>query len=313
MVVNSASMAARMAGWKAPIANFFQKTWLFRKALEVVAGVDSRRTPPAYARRPLRKWFARRPCPNGQNRKKVVLFDDTYMNYHETSVGVSAVELLESCGYEVILAEAGCCQRPRISHGFLREAKEKGAQTLRNLDTYIQQGLDVVVCEPSCCSALTDDLPDLIDDEPLGQRIKEHVMMIDEFIAREIQERRLNCSFVSPMKEILIHGHCHQKSLYGTTAMKRVLNTVPGISVQEIDSGCCGMAGSFGYEKEHYELSMQIGEDRLFPAIRNREPGSAVVACGFSCRHQIADGTGVKAVHWVQTLRGQIPTNNATT
>jgi len=186
----------------------------------------------------------------------------------------------------------------------LRDARIEGEKTLRNLDRHIAQGLKVVVCEPACCSALTDDLPDLIDDEQLGQRIRENVMMIDQFLAREIRQGNLNCDFRSPFGKILIHGHCHQKSLYGTTAMKELLDRVPGISVSEIDSGCCGMAGSFGHEKEHYELSMQIGQDRLFPAVRDRQSGTAVVACGFSCRHQLADGTDVKAVHWVETIRG---------
>ena len=304
LIANSPSMAKLMAGAFAPVVNFFQGTWLFRKGLEAIAGFDSRRTPPAYASEPFPKWFAKR-SPNGNRTKKVVLFDDTYMNYHQTNVGISAVELLESCGYEVILANAGCCQRPKISHGFLREAKAEGEKTLRNLDKYIQQGLKIAVCEPGCCSALKDDLPDLIDDEKLGQRIKQNVMMIDEFLADEIKQGRLNCEFSSPFSKIIIHGHCHQKSLFSTTAMKQILGCVAGISVKELDSGCCGMAGSFGYEKEHYDLSQQIGEQRLFPAIRNREAGAAVVACGFSCRHQIADGTGVKPLHWVETVRGK--------
>ncbi|MHC4396509.1 MAG: FAD-binding and (Fe-S)-binding domain-containing protein [Planctomycetota bacterium] len=304
IIANTTSMARLIAGPMAPVFNFFQKTRLFRKALEIVAGFDSRRKPPEYARVPLVKWFKNRAKPNGQRNKKVVLFDDTFMKYHQSEVGISAVELLESCGYEVLPANAGCCQRPKISHGFLRKAKVAGEKTLRNLDEYIRQGLKIVVCEPGCCSALTDDLPDLIDDEQLGQRIKENVMMIDEFLAGEIERGNLDCKFTSQFSKILIHGHCHQKSLYGTTSMKNLLDKVPGISVSEIDSGCCGMAGSFGYEKEHYDLSMQIGEERLLPAVRSREEGTAVIACGFSCRHQIADGTGVKALHWVQTIRG---------
>jgi FAD/FMN-containing dehydrogenase/Fe-S oxidoreductase len=304
IVAGSTTMARMMAGRKAPIVNFVQETWLFRKILELITGFDSRRKPPGYATVPFPKWFAARGRPNEQSGDKVVLFDDTYMNYHQTNIGISAVELLESCGYEVILARAGCCQRPRISHGFLRDAKAKGAQTLRNLDAYIQKGLKVVVCEPGCCSALTDDLPDLIDDEQLGARIKENVMMIDEFLAREVEQGNLTCEFTSPYEDILIHGHCHQKSLFGTGAMIQLLERVPGILVSEVDSGCCGMAGSFGYEKEHYELSTQISEDRLLPAVRDAGEGTAIVACGFSCRHQIADGAGVKALHWVETIRG---------
>ena len=305
IIANSAQMSRMVAGWKAPIMNWLQKTWLFRKVFEIVVGFDSRRVAPAYARVPLGKWLARRGKSNGKAGKKIVLFDDTYMTYHQTEVGISAVELLESCGYEVILAKAGCCQRPRISHGFLRKAKAKGEKTLRNLDEYIQQGLKIVVCEPGCCSALVDDLPDLIDDEQLGKRIKENVMMIDQFLLQEIASENLKCDFTSPFGSVLVHGHCHQKSLFGTTAMKDLLERVPGMSVEEIDSGCCGMAGSFGYEKEHYDMSMQIGSDKLFPAIAKREDGTAVVACGFSCRHQIADGAGVKAMHWVETIRGR--------
>ncbi|MGB2822268.1 MAG: FAD-linked oxidase C-terminal domain-containing protein, partial [Phycisphaerae bacterium] len=304
-VSGSTGMARFVAGWKAPVVNWVQGTLAFRKVLQWLAGFDSRRPLPTYARTPLGKWFARRRSGNGTGGRKVVLFDDTYMNYHQTSVGISAVELLESCGYEVVLARAGCCQRPRISHGFLRKARREGEKTLRNLDAFIRQGLQVVVCEPGCASALTDDLPDLIDDEALGRRIKDNVMMIDEFLAREVRDGRLDCEFTSPFTKVLIHGHCHQKSLFGTAAMKELLGRAGGVSVGEVDSGCCGMAGSFGYEKEHYDMSLAIGEERLFPAIRQRDEGTAVVACGFSCRHQIADGTGVKALHWVETIRGR--------
>jgi FAD/FMN-containing dehydrogenase/Fe-S oxidoreductase len=305
-VARSTIMASRMAGWKAPFVNMVQRSLLFRKILEWFVRVDSRRILPLYARHPFKNWFTENHKTNGQFSKKVVLFDDTYMNFHQPDVGISAVELLESCGYEVILANAGCCQRPRISHGFLRKARTDGEKTLRNLQKYIEKGHKIVVCEPGCASALTDDLPDLIDDEELGQSIKENVMMIDVFLATEIADGNCTCDFTSTFKNVLIHGHCHQKSLYGTDAMKDLLTHIPGLSVEIIDSGCCGMAGSFGYEKEHYDMSIRIGNDRLFPAIRNRKNGTAVVACGFSCRHQIADGTGVKAMHFVETLRGKV-------
>ena len=304
MVAKTADMAVMATGWKSPIINGLQCLWLFRKTLELVVGFDKRRTPPAFARQTFGDWFTGRGTRNGNGGRKVVLFDDTYIKFYEPNIGMSAVELLESCGYEVIVAAAGCCQRPKISNGFLRDAKVAGEATLRKLDKWIRQGLDVVVCEPSCCSALTDDLPDLIDDEALGERIQKHVMMIDVFLAREIESGALDCSFTSPFKKLTIHGHCHQKALFGTTAMQDVLGKAPGVTVDEVDAGCCGMAGAFGYEKEHYDLSMQIGEDRLFPAMRKVEGDTGVVACGFSCRHQIADGTGVKAMHWVETLRG---------
>jgi Fe-S oxidoreductase len=197
LAANPARLAAAVAGWKAPAVNWLQGTFLFRKGLELLAGFDCRRQLLAYARLPFHQWFAARPQTERRFNGRVVLFDDTYMRYYETNVGISAVALLEACGYEVLLANAGCCQRPRISHGFLREARRDGEETLRRLDRHIQQGLQVVVCEPSCCSALTDDLPDLIEDEELGGRIKKNVMPIDEFLAREIESGKLDVTVLS--------------------------------------------------------------------------------------------------------------------
>ncbi len=303
-ISRSTALAKRLAGWKAPLVNGIQKTMPFRLTMQWIAGIDRRRILPSYARKTFHNWFDNRTQTDGEFTRTVVLFDDTYMNYHETGVGISAVELLESCGYRVILAKAGCCQRPSISHGFLKKAKKEGEKTLRNLKRYIDEGLQVVVCEPGCASALTDDLPDLVEDEELAGMIRENVTMIDVFLEQEIKCGNLSPEFTSPFSKLLIHGHCHQKSLYGTTAMERVLSHVPGLEVRVIDSGCCGMAGSFGYEKEHYDLSMKVGEDRLFPAIREMDDETTLVACGFSCRHQIRDATGVQPKHWVETLRG---------
>lgn len=300
----SPAMAKLFSGWMAPLVNSVQKTMLFRKILEGLVGIDSRRVLPMYAKKRFHNWFENHIPANGHSTNRIVLFDDTYMNYHETGVGISAVELLESCGYEVILAKAGCCQRPSISHGFLKKAKAEGENTLKNLKKYIDEGLKIVVCEPGCASALTDDLPDLVDDDELGKSIKENVMMIDVFLDNEIKAGNIKNNFISDYKKLIVHGHCHQKSLYGTTAMERVLKGIPGLEVEVLDSGCCGMAGSFGYEKEHYDMSMKVGEDRLFPAIRAKNDTEGLVACGFSCRHQISDGTKVKAKHWVEVLRG---------
>ena len=175
---------------------------------------------------------------------------------------------------------------------------------MKNLKKYIDEGLQVVVCEPGCASALTDDLPDLVEDVELGNAIRENVMMIDVFLEKEVRSGNLDTEFRSSFNKLMIHGHCHQESLYGTTAMENILKQISGLEVEVLDSGCCGMAGSFGYEKEHYELSMKVGEDRLFPAIRSKEEDTGMVACGFSCRHQILDATGVKAKHWVEVLRG---------
>jgi len=262
------------------------------------AGIEKDRILPAYATQPFYKWFAKHYHPKQGVAKKVVLFADTYLNFHEPNIGIAATELLQSLGYEVILANVGCCQRPKISHGFLRDAKREGTKTVQKLDKYLQEGLTVVVCEPSCASALTDDLPDLIDDDGLAKRLKAQVKMIDVFILEEIEQGNIKKELQAKAKNIFVHGHCHQKAIYGTKAMKNLLSNN---KVSEIPSGCCGMAGSFGYEKEHYELSKKIGAEILFPFINdNMKDGDALVACGFSCRHQIEHFTGKKAVHWVE-------------
>ena len=301
MIKNSSKAAAQLSGKMAGMINAIQQTALFRHMLEKTAGFDARRTLPSYAREPFHQWYAKNHQPPSDNAEKIVLFADTYLNYHEPHIGRAAYELLSACGNEVLLAYVGCCQRPKISHGFLREAKQEGTATVQKLDHYLQKGLTVVVCEPSCASALTDDLPDLIEDAALAQRLEKQVMMIDKFLEKALQEGQIPSTISSKVQDILIHGHCHQKALYGTAGMKSML-TKAGAKVQEIDSGCCGMAGSFGYEKEHYALSQKIGESILFPAVNASGPDTTIVACGFSCRHQIEHFTGKKAKHWVEVF-----------
>jgi FAD/FMN-containing dehydrogenase/Fe-S oxidoreductase len=302
-LIRDSSMAARrISGWKAGIVNRMQKTSIFRSILEKTTGFDKRRTLPDFANEPFYKWFEKNPQKPIEGSKKIVLFADTYLNYHEPHIGISALELLNSCGYEVILANVGCCQRPKISHGFLREAKKEGLKTIEGLKPYLDQGLKVVVCEPSCASALNDDLPDLISNQEIADQLKNGIMMIDIFLADEYENGRLNVDFELSSKQIAIHGHCHQKALYGTNSMKLLLANSKN-KVSEIPSGCCGMAGSFGYEKEHYNLSKKIGEEILFPAINKLNPDQELVACGFSCRHQIEHFTEAKPKHFVEIIK----------
>ena len=302
LIRDSAKAAATMSGWKAGIVNKIQKSRLFRSVLERTARFDKRRILPDFANEPFYKWFAKNAHKTNKGAKKVVLFADTYLNYHEPHIGISALQLLNSCGYEVILANIGCCQRPKISHGFLRDAKRDGARTIAGLKKYLDNGLKVVVCEPSCASALNDDLPDLIADQEMADQLKNGVMMIDVFLADEFENGRLNVYFEPVSNTVAIHGHCHQKALYGTNSMKSLLKDT-GSEVTEIPSGCCGMAGSFGYEKEHYGLSEKIGREILFPAVEKLKKNHEIVACGFSCRHQIQHFTKAKPKHFVEVIR----------
>ncbi|MDP6490521.1 MAG: FAD-binding and (Fe-S)-binding domain-containing protein [Kiritimatiellia bacterium] len=239
--------------------------------------------------------------PSRTHSTRVVLFDDTYANYLEPRVGLSAVELLEGCGYEVILARAGCCQRPRLSKGLVRTAKKHGTKTMEKLDVFAREGLPIICLEPSCASALKDDLPDLIDDVELGARVAGRIVMIDAFLEAEVLAGNIPPLAFEP-GDYALHGHCHQKSVFGTAAIHSHFGRTDDATCEEVDSGCCGMAGSFGYE--HYDLSVQVGEERLFPAVRKAvAEGKTILACGISCRHQLHDALGVGARHWVEVVR----------
>jgi FAD/FMN-containing dehydrogenase/Fe-S oxidoreductase len=294
------NIVPKITGWKAPFVNFVQGTSIFKYAAEKILKVDRRRTLPSYSNESLETWYKNNYKSNG-SKNKVALFADTYINYHEPQVGKAAIKLLTDCGYEVLLASVGCCQRPRISNGFLKEAKSDGTQVAEKLIPFINQGIKIVVCEPSCTSALIDDLPDLIEDINLSDALKSNVMAIDVFLADALSSGQLKGKFVAKSQDILLHGHCHQKASFGTHGMKSIYQSTT-TNCHEPDSGCCGMAGSFGYEAEHYEVSKKISDLVLVPAIQKTSMDTLVVANGFSCRHQIHDFAGRKAVHWVESV-----------
>ncbi|NNE09262.1 MAG: FAD-binding oxidoreductase, partial [Gemmatimonadetes bacterium] len=204
--------------------------------------------------------------------------------------------------YAVRRADAGCCQRPRISGGLLGAAKRDGRETMRSLLPIVTAGIPVVVCEPSCASALRDDLPDLIEDEfPLDWF--RQIVPLEEFLAA--REERVRDTLTAPagVESVRIHGHCHQKALWPGSAIETAVRALGVDDVGTFDTGCCGMAGSFGYEAKHFAVSQTIAEDRLYPAIRAMSPDTHLLANGFSCRHQIADGTGGDARHLASFLR----------
>ncbi|WP_428389813.1 FAD-binding and (Fe-S)-binding domain-containing protein [Mucisphaera sp.] len=298
---DSPTAAKLVCGPLAPVVNFVQGLSPFKWLLEKLAGIDARRPTPKFASWSLQGWFKKR-GERGQRATlgEVVLFDDTYASYFEPSQGKAAVGLLEACGYRVTLARAGCCQRPRLSKGMVRAAKRDGEKTLRNLLPYAEQGLPILCLEPSCASSLSDDLPDLIDDVELGKKVSPRVMMIDQFLAAEAEAGRLPVRLKAKFDKLLLHGHCHQKAIHGTKGMHTLLERAGDVSFSEVDSGCCGMAGSFGYEE--YKVSEDVYRQRLGPAVEGRDAGTEVVACGMSCRHQISDFSGVKAHHWVEVM-----------
>ena len=287
-----------------------------RWLMERVIGIDRRRRMPALAAQTFSAWFRARspgkdrsPRTDG-DRGTIVFYNDTFTEYNEPEVGRAAVHLLEAAGYRVVLHEQRlCCGRPMISKGFLAQARQRAGDNVAQLATYAERGWPIVGVEPSCLLTYRDDYLDLAPDAEAAKRVASCVFMLDEFLARHLDEDEgLGIAFTETPKRVLFHGHCHQKALLGTADTMRLLQQPASYEVTEIASGCCGMAGSFGYEREHYDISMQVGKPRLFDVIAQAEEDVEVATAGTSCRHQIADGTDRLSRHWANVLADALPT-----
>lgn len=292
---------ARIASTFAPVSNWIANSSVNRWVLDRFLGVDRRRKLPQFTSNTFSKWFRKREAPRG-TKGCVVLYNDTFSEYEEPDIAISATKLLESAGYEVILeAKKVCCGRPLISKGFLQQAKENARKNIKALLPYARDGIPIVGIEPSCILSFKDDYLDLLTGEDV-QIVSDRVYMLEEFFALKAREGDLDLCFSSETRKIWLHGHCHQKALIGTGDTLEVLRLPENFEVHEIPSGCCGMAGSFGYEKEHFEVSKAVGQTRLFDVIEQISDSDEVVAVGTSCRHQIADFTKRRARHWTEVL-----------
>lgn len=299
MFRDSVNMAKRLSGPQAKLINPIQESRLFKWVQSAFLGVDPRRTLPAYAVMPFSRWYRRN---TGHNRPTtdVLLFADSYLNYYEPHIGKAIVHTLGKFNIRPTLFSGYCCQRTRISTGFLDKAKHEGKRLVEKLAPYLEGGAILVVCEPSCHSALTDDLPDLIEGSDHVDLMKEQIVTLESYVA-SLLEKYGNPGLVPTKNKAVFHGHCHQKALEGTDTVHRIFGTWSGLEINEPDSGCCGMAGAFGYEAGHYDVSKNIGERVLFPAVRS-SPDAEILASGFSCRHQIHDFTGKEAKHWIELI-----------
>ena len=284
--------------------NASAKNPIIRILLEKRLGIDRRRSIPRLGRGNFQAWASLSPEKKEPQKGKVVLWDDTFLTFNQPELGKAAMVVLEAAGFEVILLkDRKCCGRPMISKGLLEDAREHAAHNVGLLLPYVEKGIPVIGVEPSCIASFKDEYPDLLQNEA-SQKVAEHSFFIEDFLGDLIEQGEVDLPLLSDNQKLNIkfHGHCYQKALSNTKASLRLLAMIPGAKVEEIPSGCCGMAGSFGYEKEHYELSMACGEEILFPAIRNSSPDTIIAASGFSCRHQIADGVGGKALHPIEIL-----------
>jgi Fe-S oxidoreductase/FAD/FMN-containing dehydrogenase len=275
-----------------------------RWALERLAGIDRRRPLPRFRRDTVQKWFTRRrQGVSSGERGRVVFLADSFTSYTEPEVGRAAIELLEAAGYEVELAGDVCCGRALISKGLLRQARAEQARLLDRLAPAALEGTPIAGCEPSCVFTLTDELPGLNSD-PRAEAVARAATLADDLIVAAIDDGGLELVARPGLrgKRILLHTHCHQKAALATRSTVSLLERLPDADVVTLDAGCCGMAGSFGFESAHYDLSMRIGAMRLFPAV-TAEPDAIIAATGTSCRQQIGHGTGRVAVHPLVLIR----------
>jgi len=285
----------------AELVNLSYKSPFIRSLMERFLGVDRRRELSPLVSETFEEWFRSRPNGSKAAQGKVLFMNDTFTNYHHPEVGKAAVRVLEAAGFEVQLAEMGCCGRPLISNGLLREARDMAGENLFRLSGALREGTYIVGVEPSCLLTLRDEYPDLIVGEDT-RRLANSVFLLEEFLVHLKEKGELYLPLRALPGRALFHGHCHQKSLVGTGPSLETLKLIPGLEVEEIPSGCCGMAGSFGYQKEHYDISLAIGEMKLFPAIREGGADTHLIANGVSCRQQIGHGTGRQARHLVEFL-----------
>ena len=294
----------RMGSRFAPFSNWGARSPLGRFVSSALLGLHPQRQLPAFAPQSFPRWFnSRRSTDLGRTVKgTVVLFNDTFMNYNYPQIGIATVELLEAAGYRVELANTRCCGRPMISKGLLGTAAAFARYNVDLLYSYAERGIPIIGCEPSCLLTFRDEYPEILKDDK-SKTVARQSYLIDEFLSTLEDKGELELEFSDLSKKVLFHGHCHQKSLVGTASSLKALRLPPNYQVELINSGCCGMAGSFGFEKEHYEVSMKIGEQVLFPAINVRGPEWEVAVMGVSCRQQVEHGTERQARHLVEVLR----------
>ncbi|GGZ30797.1 oxidoreductase [Echinicola pacifica] len=290
------------------LTNFFMTNKATGSAMKKMLGVASQRNLPTIAKVSLKKWYQKNYKSLAAPDKKigaVHFFFDEFTNFNDTEIGIKAIKLLHHLGYEVKMVDHPESGRGALSKGLLDRAKAMANKNVAAFKDKVSISEPLVGVEPSAILSFKDEYPrlvnaDLVED---AKNLKRHAMMVDEFLAKEAMRGHITAEqFSTATKKIKLHGHCHQKALSSVSFTERLLSLPQNYTVETIPSGCCGMAGSFGYEEEHYEVSMTVGDLVLFPAVREAAADTLIAAPGTSCRHQIADGTGKKALHPVEIL-----------
>jgi FAD/FMN-containing dehydrogenase/Fe-S oxidoreductase len=300
----------RIGSAMAPASSWLAQSGLSRWLNERFLGVDHRRVPPSFARPSLVRRFSSLPWNGGADPApdRVLLFPDTFANYFQPDVGAATIELLQRAGCAVTLGppDLRCCGRPMISNGLLDQAVGHARHNVERLHDWASRCGPIIACEPSCILTIKDDYPALLKGQLRAQAetVARACLTFEEYFESILAGAAGGTIEWKPgPRKLLTQAHCHQRSLVGTGAMLRLLGRIPGVEVIDLDAGCCGMAGSFGYEAEHYDISRLVGEQRLLPTVRLAGADAVVVAPGFSCRLQIQHFTGRQAVHPAEMLR----------
>lgn len=308
LMVANFSTLSRMTALFPHLYNYVMSGRIMSRFIKLMMGFAVQRSIPGLYHTTLKSWFNRNlksAEPEGQVEKSVYLFCDEFSNYQDAEIGIKAVQLLRRLGYKVIIPEHQESGRASISKGLLRKAKRIANYNVERLSALVSAEIPLIGIEPSAILTFRDEYPDLVDESLLesAKKLAENTFLIDEFLSKEMGAGRiLKSQFKLDKRIIKLHGHCQQKALGLLGATEQLLSFPTNYQVETVASGCCGMAGSFGYEREHYGLSMQIGELVLFPEIRKQSEEVLIAAPGTSCRHQIKDGTGRKAQHPLEII-----------
>lgn len=298
--------SAKLGSLMPSVYNFFVSNAVTGSIIKRLSGFHVKRSMPKLSKTTLMDWYNKHQQQISQKgKRRVYLFCDEFTNYNDAHIGEKAIILLEKLGYEVVIPKHTESGRAWMSKGLIRNAKKIANENIAFLSPVITAETPLIGIEPSAILTFRDEYPDLATDEQLeaAKALSKNVFLIDEFLANEIKKGNITeASFTKEKKLVKLHGHCQQKSIATVAASVAVLSLPSQYKVETIPSGCCGMAGSFGYEKEHYDLSMQIGELVLLPTVRKQTEDTIIAAPGTSCRHQIKDGTGRKALHPVEVL-----------
>jgi FAD/FMN-containing dehydrogenase/Fe-S oxidoreductase len=305
-IFGSVRLLNRLGSAAFPLSNLAGSWRPARVLAERWLGVSAARPLPRFQRQDLRTWFRhRRATASAGSQGELIFLADSFTTFTEPGAGRAAIELLELAGWQIRFEDAGCCGRASLSKGLIDQAKRMAAALVERLAEAAARGVPIVSVEPSCLLTLRDEYLALLPGDARAASVAAATRQPEDLLAHAIADGRLVLPQQNALsgRRVLFHGHCHQKALAGTAATMALLRSIPGAEVIEVDAGCCGMAGSFGFEAEHYELSMRIGGLRLFPAIRAEPEDTIIAATGVSCRQQITHGTGRHVQHPVEIIR----------